>query len=319
MKKFCLFLAICMLLALLLAACSPATQTEPPATSEPTRSESAKPTASLASKEPSATEPSATEPPVTEPPATEPTVTEPPITESAVTEPPVTQPPATEPPVTQPPVQAPEYAYDLGTVIVNPTEADIQSFYDMIYHSSTWDPGVITCGTIVWASRNNFVSAEADASMLMSLIAASNGDGLWHEFSFEEEYIEPPGDEGIYSCRYKAEDMEWIMQAVFGREMVRNPMPAELGRGEIYYQDGYYYRAAAEMHMGNPDTYVNSLRLEHEKLGDGSYRFRVDISMQGEFDPEPSEVYSLEYVAIPMYSQDLGIYWSIVSFVNHSY
>ncbi len=298
-------LAVCMLLLTL-----PENDVDP---TEPSTLESTDPT------DPKPTEPtnSPTEPtnppteptnPPTEPinPPTEPTnpPTEPtnPPTEPTI---PPTEPtiPPTEP--TNPPTEPPkEYKYDLGNKIDNPTTADIQLFYDMVQNQTLFGP--------------SFHSETASISWLKRIILDDVGSGMFHEyeFSFFEDSVElynEIDDAMLIYSRYYADDIDWVMMAVFGREADRSQMVSP--DGDSYFEGEYFYRFAEEQYMGNPGTWVEHFDTSYQILPNGNWKFTISMETMGEFDEEAAQD-NYEIEAIPMHSADVGTYWRIVSFVN---
>ncbi len=243
--------------------------------------------------------------------ATEPT--------EAPTEPatePTTEPtaePTEEPtqPHTEPAVQPSGYKYDFGTVIENPTDADFESFYTMVKRMNDIWPG------------DSFTTDTLTYRQASYLILNDEGCGMFDQFDFSfesESILMVESDEMTQFSRYYAADVDWVMMAVFGLEPDHN---ADIGAGydqyrewyDRYFEGEYFYRFAGENYKGNPGTSTEVFEPRYEALGDGSYKFSINITTQFEFSDEPA-VYYWEFVAIPMNSKDCGIYWKILSFMD---
>ncbi len=210
---------------------------------------------------------------------------------------------ASSPEETEPTEPTNNDRYDFGVVLENPTDADIELFYEMVKS---------LC--LPWRS---FEAETAEIPFLMDIILNDVGDGLFHqyEFSFYEETVELGGEMQIYS-RYYAEDIDWVLKAVFGREPDHGQMVGELG--DKYFEDEYFYRYACENYMGNPVTDVLGITPKYEILENGNWRFIIRLVTQYEFDVFPTDYfYGIE--AIPMKSKDVGTYWRILSVDENPY
>ncbi len=195
------------------------------------------------------------------------------------------------------------YKYDIGSPIDNPTEADIQLFYDMVKSMEGF-----------WTSCQSFVSAQEDPYNIEYAVLDQIGGGTFvaYDFHFYSEYVdvvsEETGEEWLYE-RYYVDDFDWILKAVYDREPDRTSMPEYYDR---YIEDGYYYRLAAENYMGNPCTDILVFKPKHEQLNNGNWKFDIQMTTLFEYD-ENTEHFILEFEAVPMHSADKGTYWRIIS------
>ncbi len=203
---------------------------------------------------------------------------------------------------------ASDYKYDIGTVINNPSEADFQLFYDMVKTNiDLWTDDY---------SVFSFTAADANVHTLIEpFLFQSYCENLFNAYGFnfhKEELQLDPNDEMSMHCRYKAEDVEWVLKAVFDREVERY---GKSSQRNTYFDGDYFYRAAHEYYMGAGYTDVLTLNTSHTANGDGSYTIKLDGTTKWEYDDEINS-FSFQFVAVPMNSRDLGTYWRIVSFTK---
>ncbi len=206
-------------------------------------------------------------------------------------------------PTEAPSAQPSDYKYDIGNVIYNPSDADFEKFYDMVKAMNT-----------SWPEAPGFSTATLRYNTAMDLIFDEVGRGMFHQydFGFEKEYVQL--DESDYMtqyARYLADDVDWILAAVFGLEPDRDAAVGE--KDSMFYDGDYFYRFAGEMYMGAGRTYTDEFDAVYMSLGDGSYRFEIRIVTRWEYDESPVE-HEWTFVAVPMESADLGTYWRILSF-----
>ncbi len=202
------------------------------------------------------------------------------------------------------------YAYDLGTVIENPTEADFEIFYEMAKEMSP---------------SATFTVADSDPAILLQYILEDDGPGLYHMFDFEHNIqtiggvmdettqVETP----IFDV-YLAQDVDWALKAIFDRD-AKHFSQTDPNAGGNYYEGEYFYRFAGEHYKGNPVFWTTTFETQWEKLEYGFYKITVSIAWQNEItdsEGREPEVETGEYIAIPMHSEDMGTYWRIVSYTS---
>ncbi len=199
------------------------------------------------------------------------------------------------------------YAYDLGTVIENPTEADFEIFYEMVKEMTDYD------------DVDSFAAADCDITILLHHILEDSGGGLYHMFDlgiYDRIGFDQSGDEEwiMPYCVYRAEDVDWALRAVFGRRP-EHFLKDDVSQGD-YYEGDYYYRMAGELMIGHPSFWTTTFETQWEKLEYGFYKITVSLAWQNEFWDEDGiepPVETGEYIAMPMHSEDMGTYWRIVS------
>ncbi len=204
------------------------------------------------------------------------------------------------------------YPYDFGTRIDNPTDYDIQMFYDMvktIFYESGKSNG--------WDTIPSFTSQTADYDLLMSLVMNQVGEGMFFQYNFHfetERILLDYMGEVARSQKYHASDVDWVLKAVFGRTAIHHNKTES---SYSYYEGDYYYRIAVESMIGSLDYSLKSFEPTYEITGNREYHFHINMCMYDYMLGSTVDgVY--EFVAVPMRSADFGTYWKIISFANHT-
>ncbi len=201
------------------------------------------------------------------------------------------------------------FRYDFGVVIDNPTQADFDVFYNMVKNNE-----------YLWNSRNNFNIVTGDYGnyeLMRGYIIDDVGAGLFDAYGFDffQEYYGGFDEYEITKCRYYLHDVEWVYKAIFGIDSMRVQ-----GSEDWWYDGEYLCRTAPEMHMGYAGDIILSFEPEQAHIGNNVYRFTIDMSSRFEFDEEDVRPTYRHLVieAVPMHSQNFGVYWRLVS-VNVDY
>jgi hypothetical protein len=202
-----------------------------------------------------------------------------------------------------------KYAYSIGNVKTDATDADIEAFYSMLKDNPE-----------IWMRSSSFVSANLDTKTIVENYLFDDGLswGLFSRFAFDSDFVTRPEYENaehgmeFKHARYKASDVDWVIKAVFNVE----PSRWYSNENAMFYEDEYFYRLAIEFHMGAGMTDVVTFNPTYEEIDDGVYKFTINLSTKWEYDEGAPEEHNWEFVASPMHSQDLGTYWRIISFTQ---
>ncbi len=201
----------------------------------------------------------------------------------------------------------PNYDLNIGGVKTDVTDADIQILYDMVKETNIFD------------SHTNLTEDTDTIRVFNDYVVTDFGRGMFNWFDFECEYIPDPNpnpefEHTLDHCRYNAEDVDWVLKAVFNRDAIHYAKSPN-NRLTGYYQDDYFIRIASERYAGNPISFIKGFEGSYEYLGNNLYRFVINIDAVDSIEHYPFS-YTLTIKARPMHSQNYGTYWQILECIG---
>ena len=208
-----------------------------------------------------------------------------------------------------PPVIDPDY-------IENPTDADIELFYNFIDRGTTYFYGE----GLYWPGSDDIDFGNYNKTLWLAMEyytyfgfkterLESEGKGCGdplNRFIFPDEHYDPLIGTYVYADVYDVEALNWICENVFNNTAVYpDDKVGYCHEGKFY--DAYYVYGAS----GYPGDTLFECKKSYKYLGNGQYRFTFYYDMAV---PDVGDRTTMSFIAIPKHDEKMGTYWKLISY-----